>query len=151
MSGPTPRQLAAAIHAVQPLIPRTDPQTIDPTQFRRTLVQLADVAWRSVEPFGHDGWRISSSAGHTVLVTVSDLPDDPTEYIHASISHANRIPFYKELTWLHAAAFGPERWAYQVFAPKSAHINIHPRTLHLWGRLDGQPVLPDFGAIFGSI
>ena len=44
----------------------------------------------------------------------------------------------------------PEGWAYQVFAPPWAHINIHPNALHLWGRLDGANVLPDFGS-WGTI
>jgi hypothetical protein len=37
-----------------------------------------------------------------------------------------------------------------VFAPPSEHVNIHDHALHLWGRLDGARVLPDFGR-FGTI
>jgi hypothetical protein len=44
-----------------------------------------------------------------------------------------------------------DRWAYQVFAPPADHINLHNFALHLWGRLDGKPVLPDFTFGTGSI
>ena len=41
-------------------------------------------------------------------------------------------------------------FAYQVFAPPTRHVNIHEHALHLWGRVDGKSITPDFGA-FGTI
>jgi hypothetical protein len=38
-----------------------------------------------------------------------------------------------------------------VFAPPTDHVNIHEYALHLFGRLDGTPALPDFTAGSGSI
>lgn len=99
--------------------------------------------------FGPDGFRWYIRDG-SVIVTQSDH-DDGVEWIHASIAFADRDPTYEELTVLHRGVFGRRRWAYQVFAPTARHVNIHEHALHLWGRADGTPVLPDFGAAFGSI
>ena len=35
--------------------------------------------------------------------------------------------------------------AYQIGAPKSRHVSIHPNCLHWWVPMDG-PVLPDFSS-----
>ncbi|TQK29408.1 hypothetical protein [Arthrobacter sp. SLBN-53] len=59
------------------------------------------------------------------------------------------MPTYDELGRLHRAAFG-DGYAYQVFAPAAQHVNIHQNALHLWGRADGPPCLPEFG-LFGTI
>ena len=72
-----------------------------------------------------------------------------TDWIHASISHNDRMPSYEDLVLLHKAVFG-DKWAFQVFAPVAHHVNIHANALHLWGRADGVNQLPNFGE-FGSI
>lgn len=64
-------------------------------------------------------------------------------WIHASISRTDTMPTYADLTLLHRVVFGSNAWAYQVFAPAAAHVNLHDFALHLWGRWDGLPVLPD--------
>lgn len=76
-------------------------------------------------------------------VVVTSAPYDGVEWIHASIAKAGQMPDYADLKLLHVAVFG-DGWAYQVFTPAARHINIHPYALHLWGRSDGQSVLPDF-------
>lgn len=83
----------------------------------------------------------------SILVSQSGQPDDPTEWIHTSIAFADRDPTYADLVTLHRAVFGRKRFAYQVFAPASSHVNIHAHALHLWGRADGAAVLPDFGRL----
>jgi hypothetical protein len=60
------------------------------------------------------------------------------------------VPDYADLKLLHTAVFA-DGWAYQVFAPPVKHVNIHEHVLHLFGRLDGSPVLPDFTCGTGSI
>lgn len=104
------------------------------------------------EPFGPDGWVVRTP-DNSVVVIVSCSPErgnESVEWVHASLRVEDRLPTYSELTWLHRAVFG-DKWAYQVFAPSASHINIHETVLHLWGRLDGLPQLPDFGAEFNSI
>lgn len=78
-----------------------------------------------------------------------DVAND-TGWIHASISRSSGIPSYDDLVMLHRAVWGEAGVAYQAFVPPSQHINIHARALHLWGRADGQAVLPNFGK-FGTI
>ena len=84
-----------------------------------------------------------------VFVTQSDVSG--YEWLHASISYSNMVPAYEDMYVLHRAVFGRKRYSYQLFVPESSHVNIHARALHLWGRADGKPVLPDFGSILGSI
>lgn len=84
-----------------------------------------------------------------IIVTGDHQSDANANWIHASISYTDHIPDYEDLKLLHAAVFNGG-WAYQVFAPPSEHINIHANVLHLFGRVDGARVLPDFGR-FGSI
>jgi hypothetical protein len=106
---------------------------------------LGKTKWSVPHRFGLDGWmiaRLDRKAG--VIVNAFDLDGDA--WIHASIAHYDQtMPSYDELTLLHKAVFGTG-WAYQVFAPPANHVNIHRYALHLWGRVDGVAVLPDFGA-----
>ena len=91
-------------------------------------------------------FRLYASSGvcnGSVIVTQGDW--DGAEWIHASIARQAHMPSYDDLTTLKRGAFGPGRFAFQVFPPDSSHISIHNRALHLWGRADGNSPLPDFG------
>lgn len=130
---------------------------IDPLQIRRTLGREL---WGPPSPFGPTGWRFQQreQGGLREIVAevlVSQAPQpmpgleatDHTEWIHASmVRAAPALPSYEDLCQLKLAVWGPEGEAYQVFARASRHVNIHAGALHLWGRADGRPVLPDFGA-----
>lgn len=118
------------------------PTTVDALKLRAVLGKRD---WLVPQRFGADGWRIiRRDQSASVIVTAADI-DDAT-WVHASIAHHDQTtPAYDELVTLHRAVFG-SGWAYQVFAPPSEHVNIHAYTLHLWGRLDGVAVLPNFGA-----
>ena len=106
--------------------------------------------WAVPEPFGPDGWRmLSFDQGSSVIVTTFDWTDGVV-YHHASIARQS-MPSFEDLVTLHLAVWGVHGYAYQMFVPQSSHVNIHPHALHLWGRADGAPVLPDFGAGLGSI
>lgn len=103
-----------------------------------------------------DAWYPHGPAGFALIVSdrigegsviVSQAEHAGAEWLHASIAWANHMPSYDDLVTLKAAAFGRRRWAYQVFAPAEHHVNLHNYALHLWGRVDGQPVLPNFGAL----
>jgi hypothetical protein len=102
-----------------------------------------------------DGARyVRSDDRRTVIVSASTYPDDPdrTVWVHASIAvhgpgdvygpHATDLPTWDDLTLLHRAVW-PGGYAFQVFAPPSDHVDI-TQVLHLWGRLDGQRIHPDF-------
>jgi hypothetical protein len=120
--------------------------TVDALRLRRVMGRKV---WTPAQPYGPDGWRMVRQDGRaSVIVTAADHDGD--EWIHASVAFVDIMPTYADLVRLHRAAFGDDRWAYQVFAPRSAHVNIHQFALHLWGRVDGAPALPDF-APMGSI
>ena len=108
------------------------------------------------------------SAGRRGTIIVTQAPwlgpgakADPwkgLEFLHASISFTDQMPRYEDLALLHRAVFGRRRWAYQVFAPEASHINGkdtgmfgHEFALHLWGRADGAPMMPDQGSVFGTV
>jgi hypothetical protein len=101
--------------------------------------------WGDPFPLGDDAWVIE---GHRkrVIVSYDDQTEPGTEWIHASISHEDeyRMIGYGELKQTHQAVFG-NGYSYQCFVPADKHINIRSNVLHLWGRFDGAPVLPDFG------
>jgi hypothetical protein len=122
--------------------------TLDPLGIRQ---RLGRKMWSPAHPMGPDGWAYRHTNGvSSVIVTSAPHGEPVTDWVHASVAHADRMPEYDDLKMLHRAVFG-DGWAYQVFAPPSEHINIHQFALHLFGRLDGRPVLPDFTDGTGSI
>lgn len=86
--------------------------------------------------------------GGRILLSI-DAWEDGYDWIHASMSRSGTVPIYDEVKHLHRAVFR-DGWAYQVFAPPDEHVNDHEFCLHLWGRLDGTPALPNFAAM-GSV
>jgi len=118
---------------------------VDGLQLRRALGREH---WSVPRPFGPAGWCIDRhDRAARVIVTCAPHHEDGVDWRHASISRPDRMPDYEDLVTLHRAAFGEEAWAYQVFAPAGEHVNIHAHALHLWGRCDGSPALPNFGAL----
>jgi hypothetical protein len=115
--------------------------------------RLGKSAWGVPAPFGPDGWSYLHRSGNgKVILTAAPGPGEPDgaeDWWHASISYADRLPGYEDLTLLHAAVW-PAGYAYQVFAPPSQHVNIHQFALHLWGKADGRALLPEFG-VYGTI
>lgn len=122
------------------------PTSLNPLLIRR---KLGRGNWSTPIRYGPDGWAFTALDGSgSVVVSVADA--DGHDWVHASIARTDRMPSYGELKALHDAVFG-DGWAYQVFAPPSDHVNIHEHALHLYGRLDGAPALPDFTYGSGSI
>lgn len=120
--------------------------SFDALKIRR---KLGKFTWGPPRPFGPDGWVFGHAAGQgSVIITCA--PHSGEDWVHASMAFPTRLPTYDDLKLLHRAVFG-DGWAYQVFAPPSEHVNIHEHALHLFGRLDGKPALPDFTDGTGSI
>lgn len=102
-------------------------------------------------PLGGDSWVFDNFDGlRRIIVSHDPIAEPGVDWVHASISHREHMPTYADLKRMHDAVFR-DGWAYQVFAPPSDHINLHEFCLHLFGRLDGKPVLPDFTQGGGSI
>lgn len=119
---------------------------VDALDLARSLRQhFGRRVWDVPTGFGEDGWAVrTKDRTRSLIVTCHDEPDDGVEWVHASLTGVADVPSYAELKLLHRAVYGETGWAYQVFAPKTDHVNIHGRALHLFGRLDGKPALPDF-------
>jgi len=122
------------------------PTHIDILAIRR---DLGRDEWQSPEPYGPDGWTMLAFDGRSSIV-ISYAEDGDTAWIHASRTADGRVPTYEEMCILHLAVWGYHGYAYQVHPPAAQHVNIHEYALHLWGRADGKPVLPEFGR-FGTI
>lgn len=108
--------------------------------------------WAPPEQYGPDGWYFKRTDGSaTIIVSVADHEEDRVEWLHASMARPTFMPDYEDLVLLHHAVFG-DGFAFQVFVPRSEHVNLHQFALHLWGRLDGKRPegIPDFGR-FGTI
>lgn len=121
---------------------------IDALAVRR---RLGRKDWSVPQEYGPDGWAFRHlREPASIIVSYGPVGDSKQGWLHASIARRDQMPSYEDLVRLHYAVWGGEGWAYQVFAPTEHHVNIHPNALHLWGRLDGTPELPNFGA-FGTI
>lgn len=136
--------LIAAYNA-EPALPCEGP-VINGLELRK---KLGPKRWGIAEEFGCCGWAIRNKLGNLNILVTGDHQSDSVQWVHASISRRLEMPTYDQLKVLHAAVFG-DGWAYQVFAPPAEHVNIHANALHLFGRLDGERVLPDFGR-YGTI
>jgi hypothetical protein len=120
--------------------------TVNILEVRRRLGRRK---WRPPVRYGPDGWSMFRKDGKAgIRITVAPW-EDGTEWVHASIAAVGRTPTYEELLELHRAVFC-DGHAYQIFVPETEHINIHATALHLWGRVDGKPELPNFGK-YGTI
>lgn len=99
------------------------------------------------EEWGRDTVRFVGP-NRTIIVSYDPDSEPGVEWVHASISYWDewRVPTYSDLKQLHAAVF-PTGHAYQAFVPPEQHINIRSNVLHLWGRFDDAPVLPNFGRL----
>jgi hypothetical protein len=121
---------------------------LDALAIRRALGRTA---YGPPEPMGADTWRYTrTDLTGRVMVSVCPYGPDGAEWIHASMSWMDRMPSYDDLKLVHRAVFGG-RHAYQVFVPDAEHFNHHAFCLHLWGRVDGARVLPDFTGPGGTV
>lgn len=119
------------------------PTTINALRARKVL---GVKEWFQPVEYGPDGWCFGSQ-DYTRSIIVSCAWMDGAEWIHASISYSDHetMPTYDDLVLLHRTFF--PGYAYQVFAPPDQHVNIHETALHLFGRVDGKPVMPEFGGM----
>lgn len=99
--------------------------------------------WTPVSRWG-DGYRYLNMRNGLRVVFTGAFIEDGKTWLHLSVSRAKECPSYEDLCEVKKTFVGEKMWAYQVFAPRTEHINIHQFTLHLWVSVDG-PALPNFG------
>ena len=97
-----------------------------------------------------DGTRyIASVLGLAAIVSVAREPDGK-RWVHLSVSHRHRLPKWRELRETKDLFLGRNVYAYQVLPPEDKYVNLHPRVLHLWHCLDGDP-LPEFSGVVAGV
>jgi hypothetical protein len=105
--------------------------------------------WAKISSRNYHGvWR-NNKKNLAVIASFAQYGDGKF-WLHLSISHRRRMPTYDELTYLKRHWIGDDRKAIMVLPEAKEHVNIHPRCLHLFCCLDGDP-LPDFTMGSGSI
>lgn len=106
------------------------------------IPRVVPAGWEVIQAFG-DGLAYRHRTGLRVIVSTAEFEDERT-WMHISVSRKDRIPSWDDMKFV-KNTFAETCFGYQVFAPPSAHVNIHDFCLHIWVPLSGSP-LPDFGA-----
>jgi hypothetical protein len=80
-----------------------------------------------------------------VIVSVSEYAGDAWVHVSACGRRASGffLPEWEDMKRVKADFVG-DAWAYQALPPEREYVNINPYVLHLWARVDGSAVLPDF-------
>lgn len=103
--------------------------------------------WRFIDgdEFGR-AWQCLSGTGAGLRVIETFARErDARVWHHVSFSRAMRVPTWEDVTLVRRLFIGEEVEAYQILAPKSRWVNVHPNCLHLWSCRDAPAgVLPDF-------
>lgn len=110
----------------------TTPINFPPNHWRR----LQDIIY----PPGSDNkaatvWE-HKIVGLRVLRSISTTKDGK-QWIHVSVSRADRIPSWADLSKVKDEFIGEDQEAYQVLASSHDHVNLHSFCLHLWSPIDG--------------
>ena len=103
--------------------------------------------WHIVQQWGN-GWACQSG-GLRAIIDCS-VKADGEQWLHLSISRKDWDPTHFDMCKA-KTDFLENRYAYSVFPPAENYVNIHSHCLHLWARLDGEPVLPEFSEMLKGI
>jgi hypothetical protein len=104
--------------------------------------RVLPAGWREWTDAGIAGCFINPQRKLAVIFSV-ERERDGKRWIHVSVSHRDRLPTWDELRGVKDWTIGRDKLALQVLPPEDQYVNLHPRTLHLWCCLDGNPT-PDF-------
>ena len=98
--------------------------------------------WKKVENFIYHGKscaEVWESIHSPIRVLKSkSTTSDGRHWIHVSMSRPSRCPTHEELSEVKDLFIGTDIEAYQVFAKKEEHVNVHQYCLHLWAPVDGK-------------
>lgn len=76
-----------------------------------------------------------------VMLSVDEI-ECGQQWLHLSVSHPHKNPSWHTIKEVKELFMPKDKYAIQMIAPKSEHINIHEHCFHLWMRLDG-PTISD--------
>lgn len=84
------------------------------------------------------------SKGRGYLRVITEVAErEGAPWSHVSMSHHACLPTWEEILEAKVLLLG-DRLAIQVLPPKDEYINLHPYVLHLWCKLEGPRLVPDF-------
>ena len=95
--------------------------------------------FKSDETYGNNGAFILPLPNDSDLIVIAS---DKMGWEHVSLSHANRLPTWRELAEIKNFFWDEEDCVVQYLVPKSQHKNIHEFCLHLWRPVDGKFPMP---------
>jgi hypothetical protein len=105
--------------------------------------RVLPAGWELFEPRGAPAGMFHNRTRKLGAMFSVERERDGKRWIHISVSHRDRIPTWDELRHVKDWMIGKDKLAIQVLPPEAQYVNEHPRTLHLWHCLDGDPT-PDF-------
>jgi len=106
---------------------------IDPGWHRCKDVERKCVSYFEGTPFA----VFENMNGLRVIMTLEEKV-----WLHVSVSKQNREPTWYELAGVKKKFMG-NRFAIQFLPPEEHYINLHQHCLHLWCRVDDEPIVPD--------
>lgn len=134
---------------------KQDPSTYTEAQIALIVSLLGELMprvlpadWRVTRAIELDARWLHSTDGLAVCFGIELVDGDP--WIHVSMSRQRRDPSYFDLVRVKNVFIGPQRKAVLVLPPAAEHYSLHPHCLHLYCKIDGDP-LPDFRNRDGSI
>lgn len=101
--------------------------------------------WKVLQSWG-DGFVVTQIGGGLRVIIDCEPKADGHEWIHVSVSRKLWTPTHEDMALVKRDFLGEDCYAYSVWVPREFHVNIHAHCLHLWSRLDGSRVLPEFSA-----
>lgn len=104
----------------------------------------APIGWETLDQRWGDGYAYREIGGGLRVIMDCKMKADGNPWIHVSYSRKSWTPTHEDTAKVKRAFIGDDRYAYAVFPTTDKYVNIHPHCLHLWARLDGAPVLPEF-------
>lgn len=129
---------------------------VDPSLVRAALQRIKP-SWTLVEKPEHEDEDCCHAfvRGTIQVLWSMSRESDGEIWIHVSLCgrsgpKALYLPTYEDVKRVKQDFLG-DAWAYQVFPDQRHYINQNPFVLHLWARMDGAAVLPDFTHGLGTI
>lgn len=108
--------------------------------FSKKVVDACSRGWKMQVGVSH--YWLEGYAGLRVMLGGNLYGKE--KWIHISLSRKERLPSWGDIKKVKELFLGDDLTAIQVFPPKDQFINDNPYVLHLWHRLGGKPLLPDF-------
>lgn len=128
-----------------------------PQEDVRAMLARVPPGWRMLKVpsvVGDDGAAFVRGAAQVIMSLSRESDGELWVHVSCCIRTGEKkfaLPSWDDMKRVKKDFFGDDAWAYQVFPCRKDYVNIHPCVLHLWARLDGKPVLPDFTKGTGGI